>query len=378
MTLHFVLAPDSFKDSATGKEICEAMEKGILRVFPKSTVQHVPMADGGEGSTEAVVDATGGEYIQKVVQGPLEEKVEATFGIHGDGKTAVIEMAEASGLQLLTPEERNPLYTTSYGTGELIRHCLDEGMKNIILCIGGSATNDGGVGMAQALGYQFKDKDGNEIRRGGKYLKDIASIDTSNVHEHLASCEVLVASDVDNPLTGPEGAAAVFGPQKGATPEMVKELDEGLKHLEKMIEKNLGKSVGHIPGAGAAGGLGAGLLAFTEAKLERGVEIIVEATRLKEKVKDADVVFTGEGQIDFQTKYGKTPMGVVTAVKEVNEKAKVIAISGSIGEDVETLYDLGFDGIFGTIASPGELDKVLKNTLENVSRVTEAVCRILK
>ena len=378
MTLKFVLAPDSFKGSASAKEICEAMEKGIRRVFPKSTVQHVPMADGGEGSTEAVVDATGGEYIQKVVQGPLEEKVEATFGIHGDGKTAVIEMAEASGIQLLTPEERNPLYTTSYGTGELIRHCLDEGMKNIILCIGGSATNDGGVGMAQALGYQFKDKDGNEIRRGGKYLKDIASIDTSNVHEHLASCEVLVASDVDNPLTGPEGAAAVFGPQKGATPEMVEDLDEGLKHLEKMIEKNLGKSVGHIPGAGAAGGLGAGLLAFTEAKLERGVEIIVEATRLKEKVKAADVVFTGEGQIDFQTKYGKTPMGVVTAVKEVNEKAKVIAISGSIGEDVETLYDLGFDGIFGTIATPGELDKVLKNTLENVSRVTEAVCRTLK
>ena len=378
MTLKFVLAPDSFKGSASAKEICEAMEKGIRRVFPKSTVQHVPMADGGEGSTEAVVDATGGEYIQKVVQGPLEEKVEATFGIHGDGKTAVIEMAEASGIQLLTPEERNPLYTTSYGTGELIRHCLDEGMKNIILCIGGSATNDGGVGMAQALGYQFKDKDGNEIRRGGKYLKDIASIDTSNVHEHLASCEVLVASDVDNPLTGPEGAAAVFGPQKGATPEMVKDLDEGLKHLEKMIERDLEKSVGHIPGAGAAGGLGAGLLAFTEAKLERGVEIIVEATRLKEKVKAADVVFTGEGQIDFQTKYGKTPMGVVTAVKEVNEKAKVIAISGSIGEDVETLYDLGFDGIFGTIASPGELDKVLKNTLENVSRVTEAVCRTLK
>ena len=378
MTLKFVLAPDSFKGSASAKEICEAMEKGIRRVFPKSTVQHVPMADGGEGSTEAVVDATGGEYIQKVVQGPLEEKVEATFGIHGDGKTAVIEMAEASGIQLLTPEERNPLYTTSYGTGELIRHCLDEGMKNIILCIGGSATNDGGVGMAQALGYQFKDKDGNEIRRGGKYLKDIASIDTSNVHEHLSSCEVLVASDVDNPLTGPEGAAAVFGPQKGATPEMVEDLDEGLKHLEKMIEKNLGKSVGHIPGAGAAGGLGAGLLAFTEAKLERGVEIIVEATRLKEKVKAADVVFTGEGQIDFQTKYGKTPMGVVNATKEVNEDIKVIAISGSIGEDVEILYDLGFDGIFGTIASPGELNHVLENTLENVSRVTEAVCRTLK
>ena len=378
MTMKFVLAPDSFKDSATGKEICEAMEKGIRRVFPKSTVQHVPMADGGEGSTEAVVDATGGEYIQKVVQGPLEEKVEATFGIHGDGKTAVIEMAEASGIQLLTPEERNPLYTTSYGTGELIRHCLDEGMKNIILCIGGSATNDGGVGMAQALGYQFKDKDGYEIRRGGKYLKDIASIDTSNVHEHLASCEVLVASDVDNPLTGPEGAAAVFGPQKGATPEMVEDLDEGLKHLEKMIERDLGKSVGHIPGAGAAGGLGAGLLAFTEAELERGVELIVEATRLKEKVKDADVVFTGEGQIDFQTKYGKTPMGVVRATKEVNEDIKVIAISGSIGEDVETLYDLGFDGIFGTIATPGELDHVLENTLENVSRVTEAVCRTLK
>lgn len=378
MALKFVLAPDSFKGSASAKEICEAMEKGIRRVFPKSTVQHVPMADGGEGSTEAVVDATGGEYIQKVVHGPLEEKVEATFGIHGDGKTAVIEMAEASGLQLLTLEERNPLYTTTYGTGELMRSCLDEGIQNIILCIGGSATNDGGVGMAQALGYQFKDKNGNEIQRGGKYLKDIDHIDTSEVHENLLACDVLVASDVDNPLTGPEGAAAVFGPQKGATPEMVKHLDEGLKHLDTIIARDLGKSVGHIPGAGAAGGLGAGLLAFTKAELERGVDLIIKATRLKEKVEDADVVFTGEGQIDFQTKYGKTPMGVVTATKEVNEDIKVIAISGSIGEDVGSLYNLGFDGIFGTISTPGELDHILENTLENVTRVTESVCRLLK
>ncbi len=378
MTYKFVLAPDSFKDSATGKEICQAMEKGIRRVFPNGKVEYVPMADGGEGSTEAVVDATGGEYIQKIVQGPLDRKVEATFGIHGDGETAVIEMAEASGIQLLSVSERNPLYTTSYGTGELIRECLDDGIKKIILCIGGSATNDGGVGMAQALGYQFKDKDGNEIKRGGKYLVEIDHIDTSKVHKNLVNCQLLIASDVDNPLTGPEGAAAVFGPQKGATPQMIEELDQGLQHLAKIIKRDLGKSVSEIPGAGAAGGLGAGLLAFTQSELQRGVELIIETTRLKEKLEDADVVFTGEGQIDYQTKFGKTPMGVAKAAKAVNEEIKVIAVSGSVGEGVESLYSLGFDGIFGTIPALNNLEDILDNTLENVERITEAVCRVMK
>ncbi len=378
MSLKFVLAPDSFKDSASAKDICEAMEKGIRRVFPKSTVVHAPMADGGEGSVEAVVDVTGGKYTKKIVHGPLDEEVEATFGIHGDGETAVIEMASASGLDLLSKDERNPLYTTSYGTGELIRHCLDEGIENIILCLGGSATNDGGVGMAQALGIQFKDKDDNEIPRGGKYLREIDHIDTAQAHPNLSSCKILIASDVNNPLTGPQGASEVFGPQKGATREMVRQLDDGLKYLEEIIERDIGKSVGEIPGAGAAGGLGAGLLAFTNAEMRRGVDVIIETTRLKEKLKDADVVFTGEGQIDFQTKYGKTPMGVLEAAKEVNENIKVIAISGSIGEDVGSLYELGFDGIFGTVPAPAELDEILENTLENVERVTEAVCRVLK
>lgn len=378
MSLKFVLAPDSYKDSASAIEICEAMEVGIRRVFPDSEVIHVPMADGGEGSTEAIVNATGGKFIKKTVQGPLDEQVEAMFGIHGDGETAVIEMATASGIQLVTKEERNPYNTTTYGTGELIRHSLDNGIKRIILCIGGSATNDGGVGMAQALGYQFKDKNGEEIKRGGIHLKDIVSIDSSKVHKDLFSCEIFIASDVSNPLTGPEGASAVFGPQKGATPEMVTALDAALSNLDQVIASEMGKEVGAIPGAGAAGGLGAGLLAFTNATMQRGVDLLVEATDLKSKLADADYCFTGEGQIDFQTKYGKTPYGVLQAAKEVDEEIKVVAICGSIGEGVHELYELGFDGIFGTIPAIVDFDMAIKNTKHNVTRISEAVTRLLK
>lgn len=378
MSLKFVLAPDSYKNSASAIEICEAMEVGIRRVFPDSEVIHVPMADGGEGSTEAIVNATGGKFIKKTVQGPLDEQVEATFGIHGDGETAVIEMATASGIQLVTKEERNPYNTTTYGTGELIRHSLDNGIKRIILCIGGSATNDGGVGMAQALGYQFKDKNGEEIKRGGIHLKDIVSIDSSNVHKDLFSCEIFIASDVSNPLTGPEGASAVFGPQKGATPEMVTALDAALSNLDQVIASEMGKEVGAIPGAGAAGGLGAGLLAFTNATMQRGVDLVVEATDLQAKLADADYCFTGEGQIDFQTKYGKTPYGVLQAAKEVDEEIKVVAICGSIGEGVHELYELGFDGIFGTIPAIVDFDMAIKNTKHNVTRISEAVTRLLK
>lgn len=378
MAYKFVLAPDSFKHGASALEVADAMEKGVRRVFPNSEIIQIPMADGGEGSTEAIVYATGGKFIRKIVQGPLDEKVEATFGIHGDGETAVIEMATASGIQLISPTARDPYKTTTYGTGELIRHCLDNGMQRIILCIGGSATNDGGVGMAQALGYQFKDKNGLEISRGGIHLKDIASIDKSQIHKDLLSCEILIASDVNNPLTGPEGASVVFGPQKGATEEMVEELDGALSNLAAIIKKDLNKDVGAIPGAGAAGGLGAGLLAFTNATLHRGVDLIIEATNLKAHLVDADFCLTGEGQIDFQTKYGKTPYGVLQAAKEVNNNIKVVAICGSVGEGIHELYELGFDGIFGTIPAIANLEDVLKDTTKNVARVSEAVSRLLK
>lgn len=378
MAYKFVLAPDSFKHGASALEVADAMEKGVRRVFPNSEIIQIPMADGGEGSTEAIVYATGGKFIRKIVQGPLDEKVEATFGIHGDGETAVIEMATASGIQLISPTARDPYKTTTYGTGELIRHCLDNGMQRIILCIGGSATNDGGVGMAQALGYQFKDKNGLEISRGGIHLKDIASIDISQIHKDLLSCEILIASDVNNPLTGPEGASVVFGPQKGATEEMVEELDGALSNLAAIIKKDLNKDVGAIPGAGAAGGLGAGLLAFTNATLHRGVDLIIEATNLKAHLVDADFCLTGEGQIDFQTKYGKTPYGVLQAAKEVNNNIKVVAICGSVGEGIHELYELGFDGIFGTIPAIANLEDVLKDTTKNVARVSEAVSRLLK
>ena len=378
MALKFVLAPDSFKGSATASEIAEAMEIGIRRIFTEAEILQVPMADGGEGSTEAIVDSTDGEFIYQTVQGPLNDKVEARIGLHGDGETAVIEMATASGLELISKEERNPYKTTTYGTGELIAYCLDQDLKKIILCIGGSATNDGGVGMAQALGYKFEDKDGNEIQRGGIHLKDIVKIDKSNVHPKLMSCEILIASDVDNPLTGPEGASAIFGPQKGATAEMVEELDTALKNLDQIIQKDLGKSVAEIPGAGAAGGLGAGLLAFTNATIERGADVLIEETRLKDKLADADFCFTGEGQIDAQTKYGKTPYGVLQAAKEINPEMKVVAICGSVGKDVEELYDLGFDGIFGTIPELVDQDELMKHTTANVTRVAEAISRLLK
>lgn len=378
MSQKFVLAPDSFKGSATASEVAKAMAEGVRRIFPDSEILEVPMADGGEGSTEAIVSATGGHFIYRTVQGPLGDKVEARFGIHGDGETAVIEMATASGLELISEKERNPYKTTTYGTGELIRYSLDIGMKKIILCIGGSATNDGGVGMAQALGYQFKDKEGREVKRGGIYLKDIVSIDKSAIHPALMNCDILIASDVNNPLTGPEGASVIFGPQKGATPEMVKELDAALKNLDAVITKDLNKSVGDIPGAGAAGGLGAGLLAFTNATLKRGVDVIVDATNLKEKLADADYCFTGEGRIDGQTKYGKTPYGVLQAAKEVNDEMTVIAVCGSIGEGIEELYALGFDGIFGTIHDLVDQDDLKEKTTENITRVAEAIARVMK
>lgn len=378
MTLKFVLAPDSFKNSASASEICRAMEIGIQRVFPDSEILSVPMGDGGEGSVDAIVQATDGIFIQKTVQGPLGQPVKATIGMHGDGETAVIEMASASGIQLIEKSERNPYFTTTYGTGELIRHCLDEGIQRIILCIGGSATNDGGVGMAQALGYQFKDKNGDEIKRGGLYLNEIVSIDSSTVHPKLMDCEILIASDVDNPLIGPEGATAVFGPQKGATPEMIETLEAGLVNLDAVIQNDLQKTIQNIPGAGAAGGLGGGLLAFTNATIQPGIDLMIETTKLKETLADADYCFTGEGQMDQQTKYGKTPYGVLKTAKNVNSHLKVIAICGSVGEDIQELDDLGFDGIFGTISEIASEEEILKQTIPNVTRTTEAICRLIK
>ncbi|MFZ2464746.1 MAG: glycerate kinase [Caldibacillus thermoamylovorans] len=374
----FVLAPDSFKESMTAKEVCEAMEIGIKRAIPDAECIHVPMADGGEGTVQSLIDATGGTLVKKEVTGPLGTKVVAGYGILGDGKTAVIEMAAASGIHFVTKETKNPLITTTYGTGELIKDCIEQGITDIILGIGGSATNDGGTGMAAALGYKFLDEDGKELKLGGGFLDRLATIDTSNVIPGLRDVHILVASDVTNPLCGEHGASRVFGPQKGATPEMVEILDNNLRHYAQVVKDQLGIDVLNVPGAGAAGGLGAGLLAFTNATMKKGIEIVIEYTNLKEKLRHADYCFTGEGGIDFQTKFGKTPYGVAKVAKSVNPNMKVIALAGYIGKDVEVLYEEGFDAIFGVVPGAAELSTLLKQGSENVARTAESVARLLR
>jgi glycerate 2-kinase len=374
----FLLAPDSFKESMTAKEVCEAMEIGIKRAIPDAACIHVPMADGGEGTVQSLVDATGGTLIQKEVTGPLGTPVMAQYGILGDGKTGVIEMASASGIHYVTKETKNPFITTTFGTGELIKDCIEQGITDIILGIGGSATNDGGTGMAAALGYKFLDKDGNELLLGGGYLNKLEMIDTANVIPELKNINILVASDVTNPLCGENGASAVFGPQKGATPEMVQILDQNLRHYGNIVKEQLGIDIVDVPGAGGAGGLGAGLLAFTNSTMKKGIEIIIEYTNLKEKLQNVDYCFTGEGGIDFQTKFGKAPYGVSQAAKSVNSNIKVIALAGYVGKDVETLYNEGFDAIFGIVPGAADIETLLAQGKENVARISESIARLLK
>lgn len=372
----FVLAPDSFKESMTAKEVCIAMEKGLRKVYPDANYVHVPMADGGEGTVQSLVDASGGRIFEKEVMGPLGQPVTAKYGILGDGTTAAIEMASASGIHYVTKETKNPLITTTYGTGELIRECLDRGVKKIIIGIGGSATNDGGTGMAEALGAHFLDAKDMTLPRGGGNLDKLARIDVSSLDPRLEQVELIVACDVTNPLCGEHGASRVFGPQKGATPDMVEHLDAALGHYGDIAKRQLGKDVRDIPGAGAAGGLGAGLLIFTQARLQKGIEIVIEYTGLKEKIADADLVFTGEGGIDFQTKFGKTPYGVAKAAKASGKR--VIAVAGYIGEGIETLYGEGIDAVFGIVPGASELERLLADGPQNVERTCENIARVLQ
>lgn len=371
----FVLAPDSFKESMTAKEVCVSMEEGIKIKFPEANFIHVPMADGGEGTMQSLVDATEGCIENIEVLDPLGRPVMASYGILGDGTTGVIEMATASGIQLVTPEERNPMLTTTYGTGQLVKACLDKGINKIIIGIGGSATNDGGSGMARALGAKFMDEAGNEIAMGGGALSKLATIDVTNLDTRLNDLEMLVACDVTNPLCGKTGASAVFGPQKGATPEMVKILDDNLTHYAAIVSSQLGKDVKDYPGAGAAGGLGAGLLAFTKATLKRGIDIVIEYTGLEDKIKEADYVLTGEGSIDFQTKFGKTPYGVAKIAQKHNKP--VIGIAGNITEGIDELYEEGFTSIFGIMPGVTSLETALQKGKENVKRTCKNIAFLL-
>ncbi|MBN3346010.1 glycerate kinase [Clostridium botulinum] len=374
--MKFVLAPDSFKESMTAKEVAYAMEMGIKKVLKNAECMKVPMADGGEGTVQSLVDATNGQIVHVEVTGPDgKNKVDAVFGILGDHKTAVIEMSSASGIHLIEYEKRNPLYTTTYGTGELIKAALDKDISTILIGIGGSATNDGGAGMVAALGAKLLDKDKNEVPFGGGYLNKLQEIDLKKLDERLKNVNIRVACDVDNPLLGEKGASYVFGPQKGATPEIAKKLDKNLASFANIIENKLGKDIKKIPGAGAAGGLGFGLMAFLNAKLEKGIDLVIEYTKLREKVKNADFVFTGEGSIDFQTIFGKTPFGVAKVAKEFN--IPVIAFAAHVGDDVDILYENGIDSIVGILRGVTDLKSVLKEGKINVEKASENITRIL-
>lgn len=374
--MKIVLAPDSFKECMTAREACIAMEKGFIKIFPDAEFIHVPMADGGEGTVQSLVDATGGELFKAEVTDPLGNRRFASYGILGDKETGVLEMATASGLELVPRDKRNPLVTTTYGTGELIKAALDKGVKRLLIGIGGSATNDGGAGMFQALGGSLKDSSGREIGFGGGSLKDLMTIDVSGLDERLKDTEVVVACDVTNPLTGDKGASAIFGPQKGATPEMVSELDSNLKNYAKIIKETLGKDVENYPGAGAAGGLGAGLMAFLNAELKRGIEMVITYTDLEEKLKDADLVVTGEGGIDAQTRFGKAPYGVAKSAKKYD--IPVIAMAGNVKEDSYILFEHGFDAIFPITQGATSLPEALERGKENIERTSENVARLLK
>lgn len=370
----FVLAPDSFKESMSAEQACQAMQRGVLQVFPDACCIAVPMADGGEGTVEALLRSLDGQGITCMVTGPLvTQQVSTYFAIVDYGRTAVLEMAKANGIHLLAAEQRNPMLTSTYGTGEMIKQALDRGIEKIIVGLGGSVTNDGGAGMAQALGVQFFNSTGEAIQVCGGNLDQINQIDISQLDARLKNTEILIASDVNNPLCGPNGASAIFGPQKGATPEMVQQLDRNLNHYANLVEASLGISIKNVAGAGAAGGLGFGLMAFAGAKLQSGVELIIEQSRLAEKIAQADYVLIGEGKIDSQTALGKTPFGVAQVAQQLNKP--VLAFAGLVGEGIESLFDAGFTQIVGINPLDCSLEEALKNAEVNLEK---AVSKTIK
>ena len=374
--MKIVIAPDSFKESLTALEAATAIENGMKKILPKASFVKVPMADGGEGTVQSLVDATGGKMITKTVTGPLGTPIDAFFGISGDEKTAVIEMAAASGLHLVPPGDRNPLITTTRGTGELIAAALDYGVEQIIIGIGGSATNDGGAGMARALGIMLLDSDGKEIGEGGGALNSLASVKMDGIDKRLESVKIEVACDVDNPLTGMRGASHIFGPQKGATQEMVEVLDNNLHHFADIIRNDLGLDIENVSGAGAAGGLGGGLMAFLSAELKRGVDIVLEATKLETHLLDADFVITGEGKIDGQTIFGKTPIGVAKTAKR--QKVPVIAVAGNVASDSEVVHEHGIDAVFSIVPGVIALEDAFENASTYVERIAANIASVIK
>ncbi len=361
----------------TAEQACQAMQRGILQVFPDANCITVPMADGGEGTVDALISSLKGERVTCQVTGPLaSQSIETYFGLVDAGQIAVIEMAKANGIHLLASSQRNPMLTSTYGTGEMIKQALDLGVKKIIIGLGGSVTNDGGAGMAQALGVRFLNIAGESIQVCGGNLDQIDQIDFSQLDARLNNTEILIASDVNNPLCGPNGASVIFGPQKGATSEMVQQLDRNLRHFADLVETSLDISFKNFPGAGAAGGLGFGLMAFAGAKLQSGVALIMGQNKLAQKIADADYVFTGEGKIDHQTALGKTPFGIAQVAKQLNKP--VIGFAGLVGEGIESLYQTGFSQIVGINPPDCLLEEALKNAEQNLEQACARVMKEIK
>ena len=374
--MRVIVAPDSYKGSVTALGVAEAIERGVRAVFPGAEVVKVPIADGGEGTVDALVVATKGRLEETVVRGPLGEPVRAKWGVLGDGETAVIEMAAASGLPLVPKERRDPRVTTTHGTGELVCAALDARLTKLVVGIGGSATNDGGAGFARALGVRFLDEAGRELPEGGAALARLHRIDLSGLDPRLADARIVVACDVDNPLVGPRGASAVYGPQKGATQEMVRELDAALARYAEVARAATGRDVAKEPGAGAAGGLGAGLLLFTSAELRPGVSIVLESTGFEALVRGADLVITGEGRTDFQTAMGKAPVGVAAAA--ARHGVPVVCLSGGLGDGAEEVLAKGIDGLASVVPGPMSLEECMARGAELVEGGAARLCRMLK
>ena len=375
--MKIVIAPDSFKENLTSLEVASEIETGLKRVWPDADYVKVPMADGGEGTVQSLVDATGGEIVKCEVMGPLGGKVQASYGLLGDAGVAVIEMAEASGLPLVPKDQRDPLRATTFGTGELVADAINRGVKEIIIGIGGSATNDAGAGFAQALGVRFHNVRGMLITDplGGGRLAEVAAIDMTQANPGLNRVRISVACDVTNPLCGENGASHVYGRQKGATPEMIEQLDENLAHFARVISRNLSVDIADEPGAGAGGGIGAGLMAFANATLKRGVELVIAHTGLDKHMKGADLAITGEGRVDVQTAFGKTPSGVAAVARKSG--VPVVAIGGGLADDAAGVFAHGIDGLESATPNAMPLDDAIEKSRQYLQDAAERVARLI-